>query len=385
MTILWIYNMPLISEAGGTERITSLVANGLTARGHKCMGILEFKEGSAQMTHKGEKIEDLYGFLKDNHVDVIINQIAYSIWLLRDFLARGGDRWHREGGRIISCLHFDPCNPSYIQLLKSQERLSLRDHINIIKHTVLKPYYQHRKEKEEAAAYNYIYDNSDVLVILSQRHKPYMAKVMKRRDYDKIIAINNPLTFHEIATEQDLDKKTKTILVCARMSEYHKRISLILKAWKILQSRNLTNEWELKIIGEGPDLERYKRIAHDNNLENCMFYGRMDPLPFYREASILLLTSSAEGWGLALTEALQNGAVPVVMDSSPAYADIIDDGYNGYLTPNGNISSFARHIETLISDPKRLKTMQRNAIESAQRFTIDKTLDQWESIIRADA
>lgn len=30
MTILWIYNMPLVPEAGGTERITSLVAKGLT-------------------------------------------------------------------------------------------------------------------------------------------------------------------------------------------------------------------------------------------------------------------------------------------------------------------------------------------------------------------
>ena len=385
MTILWIYNMPLIPEAGGTERVTSLVAKGLTARGHKCMGILEFKEGSETMTYEGTPVTDLYAFLQENKVDVVINQIAYSTWLLRDFLARGGDRWHREGGRIISCLHFDPCNPSYIQLLKSQERLSLRDHINIIKHTVLKPYYQHRKEKEEAAAYNYIYDNSDVLVILSQRHKPYMAKVMKRRDYDKIIAINNPLTFPEIATIQDIDKKAKTILVCSRMSEYHKRISLILKAWNILQKQKQTNGWKLKLVGEGPDLERYKHIVNDDELENVEFLGRQNPLPFYREASILLLTSSAEGWGLALTEALQNGAVPVVMDSSAAYADIIDDGYNGYLTPNGNISSFARHIETLISDPKRLKTMQRNAIESAQRFTIDKTLDQWESIIRADA
>ena len=28
-TILWMYNMPLVPEAGGTERITSLIRNGL--------------------------------------------------------------------------------------------------------------------------------------------------------------------------------------------------------------------------------------------------------------------------------------------------------------------------------------------------------------------
>lgn len=381
MTILWIYNMPLLPEAGGTERITSLVVDGLSERGHKCMGILEFKEGSEQMMHEGKDVADLYSFLRDNRVDVVVNQIAYSTWLLSDFLDRGGRRWHDEGGKIISCLHFDPCNPSYKQLLKSQEHLSLRSRMDIVKHTVLSAYYRQRKEKLEGDVYNYIYDNSDVFVILSERHKPYMDKVMKRKDYHKITAINNPLTFPVIASEDTLDTKKKTVLVCARMSEYHKRISIVLKAWKVLKNRGVTRGWTLKIVGEGPDLERYRHYVENNSLDNVVFYGRQDPLPFYKEASVLMLASSAEGWGLALTEALQNGAVPVVMNSSAVYADIIDNGYNGCLTPNGNLSSYVRHMKTLLTEPCRLRTMQRNALESAHRFKIDKTISRWEAII----
>ena len=381
MTILWIYNMPLIPEAGGTERITSLVVGGLSERGHKCMGILEFKEGSEQMMHEGKDVADLYSFLRDNRVDVVVNQIAYTTWLLSDFLDRGGRRWHDEGGKIISCLHFDPCNPSYKQLLKSQEHLSLRSRMDIVKHTVLSVYYRQRKEKLEGDVYNYIYDNSDVFVILSERHKPYMDKVMKRKNYHKITAINNPLTFPVIAGEDTLDTKKKTVLVCARMSEYHKRISIVLKAWKVLKNRGVTRGWTLKIVGEGPDLERYRHYVEKNSLDNVVFYGMQDPLPFYKEASVLMLASSAEGWGLALTEALQNGAVPVVMNSSAVYADIIDNGYNGCLTPNGNLSSFVRHMKTLLTEPCRLRTMQRNALESAHRFKIDKTISRWEAII----
>lgn len=381
MTILWIYNMPLIPEAGGTERITSLVAKGLSERGHNCMGILEFKEGSEKMTYEGKAVTDLYAFLKKNQVDVVVNQIAYSTWLLKDFLTRGGDCWHKEGGKIISCLHFDPCNPSYKQLLKSQELLSLRNRIDIIKHTILSAYYRRKKELGEGLVYNYIYDNSDVFIILSERHKPYLEKVMKRNNYDKIVAINNPLTFPNIATEADLDKKRRTVLVCARMSEYHKRISLILKAWKLLRKDGVNNGWTLKIVGEGPDFERYKTYARHNCLDNVEFCGRQNSLPYYQEASILLLTSSAEGWGLALTESLQNGVVPVVMNSSPVYVDIIDNCYNGYITPNGKVKSFARHIKTLLSDPRRLRAMQENALASAQRFSIDKTVNQWEAIL----
>ena len=40
-TILWIYSKPLKPEAGGTERITSLVQRGLTKAGYHCMDILE--------------------------------------------------------------------------------------------------------------------------------------------------------------------------------------------------------------------------------------------------------------------------------------------------------------------------------------------------------
>lgn len=379
MKILWIYNMPLRPEAGGTERITSLVAKGLSMRGHECMDILVFNH-HGKITYHDEPVNDVYQFLKDNKVDIVINQIAYSKWLLDDFLSKGGDRWHKEGGKIISCLHFDPCNPSYIQLLKSQEKLSFRNRLQIIKHILLYHYYRHKKEFDEGITYNFIYNKSDAFVILSQRHLPYMEKVMKRQNYEKITVINNPLTFPNIATAADLDKKKKTILVCARMSEYHKRISLVLKAWMALQHQGITKGWTLKLVGDGPDLNRYKRFVYKNRLDNVVFYGQQNPLPLYQEASILLLTSSAEGWGLTITEAMQNGAVPIVMDSSLVYLDIIDNCHNGYLSPNGDINSFARCIKSLISNPSRLHAMQCNALASAHRFTIDKTLDQWEKI-----
>ncbi len=163
MTILWIYNMPLEPEAGGTERITSLVAKGLSERGHKCLDILVLTEDGS-MTYKGNPLSDLYMFLKEKEVDVVINQIAYAKWLLSEFLSRGGARWHAEGGRIISCLHFDPCNPSYIHLLRSYEHLSLKQYVSLIRQYMLKPYYRNKQQQSEGEIYNYIYENSDMMI-----------------------------------------------------------------------------------------------------------------------------------------------------------------------------------------------------------------------------
>lgn len=374
--------MPLIPEAGGTERITSLVAKGLTESGHKCMGILEFKEGSETMAYDGKPVTDLYTFLKENHVDVVINQIAYSTWLLSDFLIRGGNRWHAEGGRIISCLHFDPCNPSMLFMVKSQGVHSVKDYVKLAKSYLLHFRNERIKRTDEGKVYNYIYDNSEAFVILSDSHRPYLKKVMSRNDDSKLVTINNPLTFDGIASKKSLDDKKKEVLVCARMSEYHKRISLILKTWKRLQKEGVTKGWILKLVGEGPDLERYKKYAEINKLHNVVFCGRQNPLPYYQEASILFLASSAEGWGLSITEALQNGTVPIVMNSSPVYSDIIDNCYNGYLTPNNNIASFARHCKALMTDPRRLRAMQENSITSAaQKFSIDNIIQKWENTI----
>ena len=94
-----------------------------------------------------------------------------------------------------------------------------------------------------------------------------------------------------------------------------------------------------------------------------------------------MLASSAEGWGLTLTEGLQRGAVPVVMDSSPVFHEIVEHCYNGYLVPNGDVKSMARHVVSLRADPRRLRAMQGNALLSAGRFSKSATMDKWDKLV----
>jgi len=381
MTILWIYNMPLDPQAGGTERITSLVAKGLSGLGHTCLGILVFKQHDSTMHYNGEPITNLYSFLRERNVDIVINQIAYDKWLLQDFLNQGGRRWREGGGKIISCLHFDPKPISDYYYFKSQSNKSLRTWFNLVKAAVLYKYYQKRQRTKIGETFNWIYDNSDRYITLSETHFPYFRRVTHREEYDRLTAISNPLTFDTIADESTLDKKRKVILVCSRMDEFYKRISLVLKAWRQLLRCGEAIGWELKIIGAGPDLDRYKEYARKHRLKQISFVGRQNPEPYYDEASILLLVSNTEGWGLTLTESLQKGVVPVVMNTCSVYGDIIDHCYNGYLTKGSDLGAFVRHIKTLMSDERRLRAMQSNAIESAHRFSLDKTMEKWKEVL----
>lgn len=376
--------MPLIPEAGGTERITSLVAKGLSEHGHSCMGILEFKEGNDTMTYKGMPVTDLYTFLIDNQVDVVINQIAYSTWLLNDFLSRGGDQWHKEGGKIISCLHFDPKPISDLYLCRRRRDKNCRDYLNIAKAFLFAEYYHRRQDKRMGEIYNWVYDNSDKYIILSPTHFTYIKRVTKREDYSKLEVINNPITFDTISDKSILATKKKIVLVCSRMDEYQKRISLVLKAWSKLQKKKEAEGWMLKILGTGPDFNAYKILASKLKLKNVHFEGRKSPESYYNEASIFLMTSiGIEGWGLTLTESLQRGVVPVVMNTCSVYSDIITHRYNGYLTEGSNIKIFSNYILSLMDDEVRLRAMQLNALTTAERFTLDKTMQKWDKLLQS--
>lgn len=382
MNILWIYDRPLNPEAGGTERMTSLLSKGFSALGHNCYGILVFNRSDSTMYYNSDKVEDLHGFLTDRKIDIVFNQISYSEWLLKLFLENGGKKWKNSGGKIISCLHFDPKNPSILFLYLLKKHKTITDYISILKFITFYRCYKKRQQKQEGEIYNYIYDNSDLFVTLSPTHFEYLKYVMKKNEYSKLTAVNNPLTFDDISEVEILEEKEPIAIVCARMSEYHKRVSIILKAWLRIKKTDISAKWKLIILGDGPDLDSYKEFVSSHHIPDVIFKGQVNPEPYYRIASVLLLTSSAEGWGLTITEGLQRGVVPVVMHSCPVFQEIINDGYNGFLTRNNDIKAFTARVIELMTNTEELIMMQENALDSAEQFSLGKTMIKWESILR---
>ena len=380
--ILWIYNRPLNPEAGGTERITSLIRKGLSEAGHHCHDMLVVDPKTLEMSYNEESVTDLPAFLDSRKIDVVINQDALSKKLLNCFLERGGKEWHSRGGRLITCLHFDPKSPGLLHLFKSKKNKSLQDWVTLLKLSLFPGYYRKKEDRKAGALYRWLYEKSDFFVILSETHKPYLEKVMGLPSYDKIKVINNPLTFPDISDASVLDTKKNVMLVVARMDEYYKRISLVLKTWKMLSKTSLADSWTLKLVGDGPSLKQYKSFAQQNGLKRVEFCGQQNPEPYYREAKIYLMTSSAEGWGLTLTESLQRGVVPVAMDSSPVFHEIIQDGVDGFITPDKDSKAYTSKISSLMADEALWRRMAQHALQHASRFSMGNTIDKWEELLR---
>lgn len=381
MNIAWLYNKSLNKDIGGTERATMLGIDMLNKLGHKNYAFIIINENEKTFSFEDEKISDIYTFLKEKHIDIVINQIGYSTILLQTFLEQGGGKWQQEGGKVITYMHFDPRMPSNLEYFLSKEKKRINDYLVICKLFLFNAYFKNKERNEYVRIYRYLYDNSDMYVTLSPTHFPYLKSLLNCESYDKLYAINNTLTFDDISTPDILNKKEKTILLVARLSETHKRISAAIKAWGKISKKSKYDEWQLKIVGTGADMERYKRHVKKHKIERISFEGEQNPEPYYRNASIFLMTSPAEGWGLTITESLQRGVVPVIMNSSPVFSEIVENNVSGILVEDGNIMLFQKAIEKLMSNKQLRLEMGKNCLNRAKLFNKESTTKKWKNII----
>lgn len=111
--------------------------------------------------------------------------------------------------------------------------------------------------------------------------------------------------------------------------------------------------------------------------------GYKDPLEYQKSASIAILTSSYEGWGMVLTEAMQCGAVPVAFNSFESIGDIIDDGENGFLVKPFSTNQFVEKLRLLMSNEDLRLKMSNRATETVESFNVSRIVDKWEEVFHS--
>lgn len=378
MTILFIYDSPLRPEAGGTERATRLVMDELERRGHHTIGLVHSnRENPDNFYLNGIPVNSLSKFLLDNHVDVVINQIAFHYWLLEDFLLHGGQEWKKDGGKVISFMHLDPTPPPKKKLsayFDDWHQKSLIGKIKRVLFMVYLPYLEYKTYKIYKKSLLYLYENSDRYILLSESFTDRFIKLSGINDSGKLRFITNMLTFPKIEGIEILDKKEKVVLVVARLDDEQKNISFIIDVWKSLSDHY---GYTLHVIGDGKDSFKLKKLAA--GVDNLVFEGPQSPLNWYQRAAIFLMASMREGWGLTLTESLQCGVVPVALNTSTVFKDILSNGKNGFLARDKK--EYGKYLELLMSEDSLRKTMAKEALLSAKRFSAKNVGDKWEKLL----
>ncbi len=222
--------------------------------------------------------------------------------------------------------------------------------------------------------YRMAYEAADKMVMLSDGFIGQYNQFV-HDDKTHYVAIPNMLTY---AIDPALiEHKKKTILVVARMDERQKRVKFALRIWRRVPHA----DWQMKIVGNGEDLSYYKELADKWQLQDISFEGQQDPLNYYREASIFMMTSAFEGWPMTLMEAIPCGCVPVAFDSYSAVHDIIQSGRNGYVVPNNDIDEYARVLQELMNNDTLRAELAANAQKDVLRFSRENIAKQWKTLL----
>lgn len=180
------------------------------------------------------------------------------------------------------------------------------------------------------------------------------------------------------------EKKDLQIGYAGRVTTVSKRVDLLVDLASRLQKRNIG--FQINIAGIGDYGETLQQRIQDNNLQKYIslkgYINRKDIPDFWNKQDIMINCSELEGHSLSQSEAMAEGAVPVITDVSGARDDVTD-GYNGYIVDIGDIDAMADRICELYHNRDKLKQMGIRAHSTI--YERQKNIDQaefWDDLIK---
>lgn len=184
----------------------------------------------------------------------------------------------------------------------------------------------------------YFYSKLDVFIALTpQDQKYYQDKAVKA------VYIPNGIKFVDV---ESLVNDRKYLLYVGRFSS-EKRPLLALEIYN--QSKLWKKNIKFRMFGNGPLLDEIVDYIESHNLKSFVevFSGINNPDVIYRDGYGLILTSSIEGFGLVLLEAVSRNIPCIAFDVDYGPRNIIKHGYNGFLISDGNISAYVSQLNNL--------------------------------------
>ena len=207
----------------------------------------------------------------------------------------------------------------------------------------------------------------DRFVVLTMQDADFWGKM------DTLRVIPNPVHFNS-AEPVELDGKT--VIAVGRFT-HQKGFERLIEAWYAVAPAH--PEWKLRLIGDGELRSALEGQIQTLGLSESVTLGQneKDMESVYSNASILALSSRYEGLPMALIEAQVFGVPAVAFDCKCGPSEIITDGEDGLLVPEGDIQGLAAALTTLMDDEQLRKEMGRKAFKNSFRWKIDSIMPLW--------
>ena len=211
-------------------------------------------------------------------------------------------------------------------------------------------------------------------------------------DSSKIQLLNNPYDHNELISLSKLNNDTcftkEYIVAVGRLVKTKGFDDLIIAFSKA----NIA--CDLKILGQGPELERLKEIATNNGVrdrvEFCGF--QKNPHPYISNSTLFVLSSYLEGFPNALVEAMTLSKPVIASNCTDGPKEIlgleglIDEGVAkqvkfGLIYSPGDVKGLASGLETYFKSEELLNKYAKLSCKRSQDFSREKFYSQYKLIL----
>jgi N-acetylgalactosamine-N,N'-diacetylbacillosaminyl-diphospho-undecaprenol 4-alpha-N-acetylgalactosaminyltransferase len=244
-----------------------------------------------------------------------------------------------------------------------------------------------------------LYSKANMIITISKEMKNDLNNLFLFKN--KQLVINNPYDIENINrlkiqenTKFVFDSKKKYLITMGRLIKL-KKYDDVIKSLK-----NLPENVELILLGEGEEKENLKILAKELNLkERTHFIGNVkNPFKYLSKADIFILSSETEGFPNSLIEALACGLPVISTDCISGPREILAPKTEsskllkkdfkveefGILYPIGNIQELSKSIIFILENQHIYDSLKYKSIQRANDFSIEKIIIQYKKVLELE-
>ncbi|MGN1215380.1 MAG: glycosyltransferase family 4 protein [Candidatus Cryptobacteroides sp.] len=186
------------------------------------------------------------------------------------------------------------------------------------------------------------------------------------------------LSASETASQEKNPADFRRVIAVGRL-DYQKGFDRLLDAWSLVTKDGRFGDWRLDIFGQGEWREMLEWKIELLDIEKSAKLNEpvKDIAGEYLRSSILVMSSHYEGFPMVMIEAMSAGLPVVTFDFKCGPRDIVDEGRNGLIVKEGDISALADAMMALMASPEDLGRMSAEARKVTEKYSEEKVMGKW--------
>ena len=367
-----VYLINSLKNSGGMERVITVKANLLSEYNGVDVEIITYSDTVGRFYEVSDKVEvtnfslvkggrkktfeNIVNYINSSQVGVVISTGGKDIAIM--------NKINKSIYKILE-IHFCFKNPVLREFSLKRNRLfSCMGYLKMIRNI-------------------YFARKCDLIVSLTARD----AELWRKYSRMPSLAVANPSSF-TVNENEIIKAKAKAnsditrFIAVGRLNEQKDFSSLLLACSELKSSLKIDN-WKLDIYGDGELLEPLNDLIEKMKLNNHVTIKKAvsNIEAIYLKSDFLLMTSIYEGLPMVLIEAMTFGTPCVSFDCESGPAELIDNGFNGYLIKNRNIKQFSKMMARCVA-MEQIEYLQfsTNALTCSREYSQNLIVEQWHKI-----